>query len=299
MTPQPVVTSATLAWGRRYAMVRPDHFRVDYVINPYMDVAAQPEPCRAGRQWQRPGRHARRLGAEVEVIEQPADAPDMVYAMNLGLALTDSHGPRVALSHMRFPQRPHRERPRARLVRRRTASSPPAWARPGWVPTSRPATPSRSPARWSSAHGPRTEELALKHLAKDFDIACVASASPTRGCTTSTWRSARSTRATALVCPAAFDPESAAAVLALVPDPIVPQRGGGAHVLRQLGGGRPHRRDAVLPRPGPPRDRRPRSAVEVVDVSEFHKGGGSVRCMTNPLDIVDRPRPRPGAGWRL
>jgi len=24
----------------------------------------------------------------------------------------------------------------------------------------------------------------------------------------------------------------------------------------------------------------------LVDVSEFHKGGGSVRCMTNPLDVV-------------
>jgi hypothetical protein len=26
--------------------------------------------------------------------------------------------------------------------------------------------------------------------------------------------------------------------------------------------------------------------VVVVDVSEFHKGGGSVRCLTNPLDIT-------------
>ena len=27
-------------------------------------------------------------------------------------------------------------------------------------------------------------------------------------------------------------------------------------------------------------------AVELVDVSELHKGGGSVRCMTLPLDTV-------------
>ena len=27
-------------------------------------------------------------------------------------------------------------------------------------------------------------------------------------------------------------------------------------------------------------------AVVVVDVSEFHKGGGSIRCLTNPLDIT-------------
>ena len=26
--------------------------------------------------------------------------------------------------------------------------------------------------------------------------------------------------------------------------------------------------------------------VERVDVTEFHKGGGSVRCMTNPMDIT-------------
>jgi N-dimethylarginine dimethylaminohydrolase len=26
--------------------------------------------------------------------------------------------------------------------------------------------------------------------------------------------------------------------------------------------------------------------VLLVDVSEFHKGGGSVRCLTNPLDVV-------------
>jgi N-dimethylarginine dimethylaminohydrolase len=25
--------------------------------------------------------------------------------------------------------------------------------------------------------------------------------------------------------------------------------------------------------------------VVVVDVSEFHKGGGSIRCMTNPVDL--------------
>ena len=40
----------------------------------------------------------------------------------------------------------------------------------------------------------------------------------------------------------------------------------------------------------------PASTVELVDVSEFHKGGGSVRCLTNPLDVTLgrdlRARPR-------
>ena len=40
-----------LSWGRRYVMVRPDHFRIDYAINPYMDLADQPDPRRAMAQW--------------------------------------------------------------------------------------------------------------------------------------------------------------------------------------------------------------------------------------------------------
>ena len=38
--------------------------------------------------------------------------------------------------------------------------------------------------------------------------------------------------------------------------------------------------------------------VVEVDVSEFHKGGGSVRCLTNPVDVMlDRELPLvPGGG---
>jgi hypothetical protein len=37
--------------------------------------------------------------------------------------------------------------------------------------------------------------------------------------------------------------------------------------------------------------------VVLVEVGEFHKGGGSVRCLTNPLDVVrgrDLPEVRGG-----
>ena len=33
----------SLAWGRHYVMVEPSHFRVDYVINPFMDPSDQPD----------------------------------------------------------------------------------------------------------------------------------------------------------------------------------------------------------------------------------------------------------------
>ena len=31
-----------LSWGRHYVMVEPTHFRIDYVINPFMDPANSP-----------------------------------------------------------------------------------------------------------------------------------------------------------------------------------------------------------------------------------------------------------------
>lgn len=40
-----------LGWGRRYLMVRPDHYRIDYVINPYMSTQDQPDPELALKQW--------------------------------------------------------------------------------------------------------------------------------------------------------------------------------------------------------------------------------------------------------
>ncbi|HET7196834.1 MAG TPA: amidinotransferase, partial [Nocardioides sp.] len=59
-----------LAWGRQYVMVRPDHFRVDYQINPFMDLADQPDPVRARQQWDTLVDTIRSLGGEVDVIGQ-------------------------------------------------------------------------------------------------------------------------------------------------------------------------------------------------------------------------------------
>src|SRR3954466_5216003 len=87
-------------------MVRPDHFRIDYAINPYMDTADQPDRHRAMAQWVDLVSTIERLGGAVEVVPQRPDAPDMVYAMNLGLGLVrpDGRG-HVVMSHMRHPQR--------------------------------------------------------------------------------------------------------------------------------------------------------------------------------------------------
>lgn len=82
-----------LSWGRRYLMCRPEHFRVDYAINPWMDVDSPVDPDRALAQWDQLVATIESAGAVVERIAQLPDAPDMVYAMNLGFVVEPAEGP--------------------------------------------------------------------------------------------------------------------------------------------------------------------------------------------------------------
>lgn len=274
-----------LPWGRRYGMVRPTHFRIDYEINPFMDLRTQPDGALAMTQWRGLVATLERLGARVDVIEQRPDTPDMVYAMNLGLALTDASGPRVALSHMRYPQR-RTETDTARRWFIDAGFTPTVGGQAGIGAHREAGDAFPFAGELVVGYGPRTEEQALKHLATDFDI---------------TVRGFRIVHpemyhldlafcpldaTTALVCPAAFDEPSAKALLATVPDPIELSAD---EALTFCANSVVIGRSVVMPA-CPDRVRveleRRGFAVEIVVVSEFHKGGGSVRCLTNPLDIV-------------
>jgi N-dimethylarginine dimethylaminohydrolase len=274
-----------LAWGRRYAMVRPVHFRVDYVINPYMSVADQPDATLAMAQWHELRHTLAGIGATVDVIEQRPDTPDMVYAMNLGLALTDATGSRVALSHMRYPQR-----------RAETATARDWFSAAGFAPTligqegvgafleAGDAFPCAG--ELVVGYGTRTDELALKHLASDFDLTVRGVRIIHPGMYHLDLAFCPLSPTTALVCPAAFDEASLRALLALVPDPILLSEN---EALTFFANSVVVDRTVVMPA-CPPRVRaeveRRGLSVVLVDVSEFHKGGGSIRCLTNPLDIA-------------
>jgi N-dimethylarginine dimethylaminohydrolase len=136
--------------------------------------------------------------------------------------------------------------------------------------------------------GPRTEELALKHLATELGVRV---------------RGVRITHPAmyhldlafcplddrhALVAPGAFDEASASALLDLVPEPLVltDDEALTTFCANSIVIGR----SVVMPAGSPERVRARLAdwdfeAVEV-DVSEFHKGGGSIRCLTNPVDIT-------------
>ena len=275
-----------LAWGRRYVMVEPTHFRVEYVINPFMDPADQPDPARAMAQWRDLVAAIERHGGTVEALPQRPDAPDMVYAMNLGLGLVRADGrPHVVMSHMRYAER-RMETPAAR-----------AWFADRGFGTSyvgRDGVGAHLEAGDAFAfgdalvvgYGPRTEELALKHLATELDVRVRGLRIDHPGMYHLDLAFCPLDDRRALVCPDAFDDDSAAAVLELVPEPLVltEEEALTTFCANSIVIGR-----TVL-MPGCPDRVRARLEswgfeVVLVDVSEFHKGGGSIRCLTNPVDV--------------
>ncbi len=281
-----------LPWGRHYLMVEPNHFRVDYAINPYMDVHVQPDPALAREQWLGLVDALRTAGATVEVLPQRPDAPDMVYAMNLGLVVgregrvdRADTGRHAVLSHMRYPER------------RMETGSAQAWFAEHGHSTSyvgRDGVGAHFEAGDAFAfgeelvvgYGPRTEELGLKHLAADLDVIVrgVRITHPGMYHLDLAFCPLDETRA--MVCPDALDADSAAALLDLVPEPLVLTE---EEALTFCANSVVVGRTVVMPA-APARVRDQLEAwgfeVVVVDVSEFHKGGGSIRCLTNPLDVV-------------
>ena len=274
-----------LSWGRHYLMVQPDHFRVDYAINPFMDVRDQPDPVRAHDQWLALVDALRSRGAEVDVLPGRPDSPDMVYAMNLGLVLNAPRRRRVVMSHMRYAER--------RLEGR---SAQPWFAEHGFATAyvGRDGVGAHLEAGDAFpfgdalvvGYGPRTEELALKHLAAELDVRVrgLRITHPGMYHLDLAFCPLDSTRA--MVCPAAFDDESAAAALALVPDPLVLTE---EEALTFCANSVVVGRTVLMPScPERVRSRLETWGFEVVllDLGEFHLAGGSARCLTNPLDVL-------------
>ena len=277
--------AATLQWGRRYAMVRPDHFRVEYRINPYMDLAVQPDLSLALHQWETLVGTLESLGARGDVIAQRADSPDMVYAMNLGLAVSDRHGPRALLSHMRYPERRLETESASRwFAEQGFSTSYVGQAGVGAHLEAGDAFPYAGSL--VVGYGPRTEKLALKHLATELGVRVQGLRIAHPAMYHLDLAFCPLDEHTALVCPTAFDEESAADLLALVPDPIVLTD---EEALTFCANSVVVGRTVVMPAV-PDRVRTLVEGagfdIELVDVSEFHKAGGSIRCLTNPLDIT-------------
>jgi N-dimethylarginine dimethylaminohydrolase len=67
---------------RTYLMCPPDHFRVQYSINPWMASGEPVDTARAALQWQLLRDTYRSLGHTVQLIDPRPGLPDMVFAAN-------------------------------------------------------------------------------------------------------------------------------------------------------------------------------------------------------------------------
>jgi N-dimethylarginine dimethylaminohydrolase len=222
----------------------------------------------------------------------------MVYAMNLGLGLEREDGSRhVVLSHMRHAER-----------QVETGAADEFFTGLGWSTSyvGRDGIGAHFEAGDAFAfgdalvvgYGPRTEELGLKHLATDLEVRVRGLRITHPGMYHLDLAFCPLDETRALVCAAAFDEASAAAVLALVPEALVLTEEEALTTFAAnsivLG------RTVVMPA-CPERIRLQLEEwgfeVVVLDLSEFHKGGGSVRCLTNPVDIqVGRDLPEVPGG---
>ena len=75
---------------RRYLMCRPTYFDVVYVINPWMDPSRAVDARRAVAQWETLRAAYGHVGHQVTTVEPAAGLPDMVFAANSALVVDDT-----------------------------------------------------------------------------------------------------------------------------------------------------------------------------------------------------------------
>lgn len=82
-------------------MCRPDHFGVEYEINPWMHVSVAVDPALATAQWEALRATYDRLGVAVDVVEPRPGLPDMVFTANAAVVWKGN----AVLSSFRHPER--------------------------------------------------------------------------------------------------------------------------------------------------------------------------------------------------
>lgn len=277
-----------LAWGRRYLACAPEHFRVDYAINPWMDLDTPVDPELALAQWETLVATIERAGGTVERIAGLPSTPDMVYAMNYGLV----DGDRVAVTSFRHAER------------RPEADAAETWFHGRGLQTVRVGDERRAFEAGDAflvgdavlvSAGPRTDLTAHAELARALDVrvATVEVVHPALYHLDLSLCPLDENRA--IIAPGAWSEAGRRVVAAYVREPLVLDDDEAfTFAANSVVVGT----TVVMPATSPVRVVRVLEAwgfdVALVDVSELHKGGGSVRCMTLPLDTVLEPARVPG-----
>jgi arginine dihydrolase len=101
MTSAPAAPHGAPAQARTYLMCPPDHFAVEYAINPWMDPAQPVNLPLAQRQWAELRSTYASLGHTVRTIDPQPGLPDMVFAAN-GATVIDG---KVLGAKFAYPER--------------------------------------------------------------------------------------------------------------------------------------------------------------------------------------------------
>ncbi|MFC9895596.1 dimethylargininase [Nocardia sp. NPDC127579] len=94
-------TPARRPTPRRFVMCRPDHFAVNYAINPWMNPAEPVDRARAIAQWETLRAVYEQHGHQVDLVPGEPGLPDMVFAANSGLV----YGGRAMSARFTHPER--------------------------------------------------------------------------------------------------------------------------------------------------------------------------------------------------
>ncbi len=94
-------------WGKRYLMCPPDYFDVTYAINPWMDADVPVDRDLATRQWTTLKTALESAGATVEVLPAQPELPDMVFTANHGVVANGQFVPARLAHEQRQPESDH------------------------------------------------------------------------------------------------------------------------------------------------------------------------------------------------
>ncbi|WP_397547282.1 dimethylarginine dimethylaminohydrolase family protein [Rhodothermus marinus] len=279
-----IETTPPMPLPRRVLMVSPDHFDVEYVINPHMEGhVGQVDRALARRQWEALRDTYRTLGFEVHVLDGVPGLPDMVFCANQTLPFLRGDGERgVVLSRMHAPQRRDEVPHIARFFEQQGYA---LVSIPDEVPGS---FEGMGDALWHPGHallwggyGFRTDQAVYEWLARELGVRVVALHLTDSDFYHLDTCLSLLDAGTALYVPAAFDEAGRALLHRLIPNLIeVPERE--ARELLACNAHCPDGRHVLIQRGCTETVARLRAAgfepIEL-DTGEFLKSGGSVFCM--------------------
>lgn len=265
-------------------MVTPEHFAVEYVINPHMEGhVGSVDKARAWSEWEQVKAAFEAAGVRVHAIKGAAGLPDMVFCANQSLPFIDKDGNRHVLMSLMHAEPRKDEVPHIEQWYRRNGylvhHFPPGVTRDFegmgdalWHPGRR--------LIWGG-YGFRSSLEAYTTVSQMFDVPVIALELPHPSFYHLDTCLCLLDEATAIVAPDAFTTDGMALLQALIPD-LIEARGDEAHSLFACNATCPNGRDVIIQAGCHQVNAALRErgfAVHEVSTTEFLKSGGSVFCM--------------------